>query len=367
MLNRSHTTSHTRRAFLSATSALGLAATGCARKDQNAYLTAVNRTWRPADLTPGAGLYRELIRAATLAPSSHNTQPWKFAIGSSSITVIPDFSRRCPEVDPDDHHLYVSLGCATENLAICARAAGLAVRIHAANEFRADLERGPVERSELLEAIPHRQSSRSEYDGTNLSLKNIGLLEEAAKGTGVSMVLVTGRAKLDRVAEFVAEGNQRQIGDKQWKRELVDWIRFNESQALSSRDGLYTKTTGNSEVAAPIGRVMVRWMLTAASQTKTDIKNIRSSPIVAVFTSESNDKNSWFEVGRCYERFALQATALGIRTAFVNQPGEVQSIRSQFASWLGIGTRRPDLIVRIGHGPEMPKSLRRPIEDVIVS
>jgi hypothetical protein len=36
-------------------------------------------------------------------------------------------------------------------------------------------------------------------------------------------------------------------------------------------------------------------------------------------------------VGRCYERFALQATALGIRNAFVNQPLEVPSLRSPFA------------------------------------
>lgn len=53
---------------------------------------------------------RELIRYATLAASSHNTQPWKFRIRKDRITILPDFSRRCPVVDPDDSHLFKSLG-----------------------------------------------------------------------------------------------------------------------------------------------------------------------------------------------------------------------------------------------------------------
>jgi hypothetical protein len=52
---------------------------------------------------------RELIRHATLAASSHNTQPWKFCIRRGSIVIQPDFSRRCPVVDPDDSHLFKSL------------------------------------------------------------------------------------------------------------------------------------------------------------------------------------------------------------------------------------------------------------------
>ena len=61
----------------------------------------------------------------------------------------------------------------------------------------------------------------------------------------------------------------------------------------------------------------------------------------------------------------LQATALGLKYAFINQPVEVQALRRQFASYLGIGERRPDLVVRFGAGPELPKSLRRPAEQVI--
>jgi len=61
----------------------------------------------------------------------------------------------------------------------------------------------------------------------------------------------------------------------------------------------------------------------------------------------------------------LQATALGLKYAFVNQPVEVARLRRQLAAYLGLGARLPDLVVRFGAGPELPKSLRRPVAQVI--
>jgi nitroreductase len=72
---------------------------------------------------------RELVRYATLAPSSHNTQCWKFRLEDRAISILLDLSRRCSVVDPDDHHLYVSLGCAAENLLQAAKAQGLSGQI----------------------------------------------------------------------------------------------------------------------------------------------------------------------------------------------------------------------------------------------
>jgi hypothetical protein len=85
-----------------------------------------------------------------------------------------------------------------------------------------------------------------------------------------------------------------------------------------------------------------------------------------VFVSDRNEPAGWVEAGRCCQRFALQATALRLRHAFINQPVEVAAVRGQFATYLGIGGRRPDLVMRFGYGPELPKSLRRPVERVIL-
>jgi nitroreductase len=67
---------------------------------------------------------KAFVRFATLAANGHNTQPWRFAIRESGVSILPDFSRRTPVVDPDDHHLFVSLGCAVENFLIAAEATG---------------------------------------------------------------------------------------------------------------------------------------------------------------------------------------------------------------------------------------------------
>lgn len=95
-------------------------------------------------------------------------------------------------------------------------------------------------------------------------------------------------------------------------------------------------------------------------------RQVRNSAGVAVFVPETSDKAHWVEAGRCCQRFALQATALGIRNAFLNQPVEIGSIRPQFASAFGLGNGRPDLIVRFGRGPTSPLSLRRPFQTVMV-
>lgn len=120
----------TRRQFVfaaGATIAAPLAVQGCSSgaRDES-YDQAVERTWRGAEraVSDRSSLH-ELVRYATLAPSSHNTQCWKFALQERRISIVPDFSRRCPAVDPDDHHLFVSLGCAAENLIQAAKAHAL--------------------------------------------------------------------------------------------------------------------------------------------------------------------------------------------------------------------------------------------------
>ena len=115
------------------------------------------------------------MRYATLAPSSHNTQCWKFSLEPQAITILPDLARRCPAVDPDDHHLFVSLGCAAENLVQAARAHGfmaLAGWDGARNALRIALDPAAPQAWALFQAIPQRQSTRADYDGRPLAAED---------------------------------------------------------------------------------------------------------------------------------------------------------------------------------------------------
>ncbi len=310
-----------------------------------------------------------LVRLATMAASSHNTQPWKFSLQPDRIDILPDLSRRLPVVDTDDHHLFASLGCAAENLLHAAAAAGFAADYSCrAGDGAAQVHLAPARpsRSALFEAIPHRQCSRSEYDGSLLDSEELRLLERAAMGAGVSLMWLTDRTRKEQVLEYVAQGNRAQIGDPAWRKELAAWVRFNESEARLTGDGLYGPAMGNPAVPRWLGSLAMRFTLSAKSQNDRDARHIRSSSAIAVFFSEVDDRPHWIEAGRSYQRFALQATAMNLRTSFINQPVEVAVLRTQFARHLGLGDRRPDLVVRIGRGPAMPRSMRRPVGQVIV-
>ena len=335
----------------------------------DAQVRSAGEAWRRHGLGRNRADTVALVRQATLAASSHNTQPWRFALEPGGISILPDLSRRCPAVDPDDHHLYASLGCAAENLLLAAQAAGLdgsAAYDAAEDRVRVALENATPVRTMLFEVLARRQNSRCEYDGTPLSAAELSLLEQAGQGRGVSVLLLSGAQQKEQVAEYVAAGNTAQFGDAAWTRELQGWVRFNAREAERLGDGLYGPVMGSPDVPRWLGALFMRLAFSAQAQNRKDLRHIRSSAAVAVLFSEADDKAHWVEAGRCYERLALQATALDLRTAFINQPVEVPALRPQFAAFLGIGPRRPDLVVRIGRGPEMPRSRRRPVEQVLV-
>lgn len=152
--------------------------------------------------------------------------------------------------------------------------------------------------------------------------------------------------------------------DQTFMRELIHWIRFNDTMAIEHLDGLTARSSGNPSLPAWLARRLLPFVMTEKGENDKYAKHVRSSDGVAVFAASTNDKAGWIAAGRAYQRFALQATALGIRQTFLNQPTEVVSLRPQIASYLGIGNRRPNLIVRFGSGPVLPPSLRRPIEAV---
>ena len=312
----------------------------------------------------------DLVRYATLAASSHNTQPWLFRASPNAIRIVPDRSRRTPIVDPDDHHLFTSLGCAAENLAIAA------ARMGQAGELTFDPSDGgsilfthhrtAAAASPLFDAIPRRQSTRAEYDQRVPSAADLDTLTNAATIPGVELLLITNRPEIDRIRDLVIAGNSAQFADPAFMRELKAWLRFSPRHALDRGDGLYSATTGNAALPEWMGSLAFDWLVSADSENARYARQLRSSAGVAVFVGDREDPEHWLNVGRACQRFALQATALGIRHAFINQPVEVVAVRPELAKVLGMPGRRPDIVMRFGYGPAMPFSARRPAHEVII-
>lgn len=309
---------------------------------------------------------REIIRYATLAANGHNTQPWRFKLSAHSIRIAPDFTRRTPIVDPDDHHLYVSLGCAAENLALAARARGLIGEPRFENGGVAfDHEPGAQDYSPLFAAIPQRQTTRAEFDARAVSSANLAELISASMTPGVDLALITERAQLDRVRDLVIASNSAQMADPAFMAELKQWVRFNPRSALEHGDGLYAAASGNPTLPDWLGPILFDLAVTAEAENDKYARQMDSAAGVAVFVAERADPEHWVAIGRACQRFALRATGLGLKLSFVNQPIEVADLRPELASLVGMANRRPDIVLRFGYGPTLPPSPRRPVETVL--
>jgi hypothetical protein len=320
--------------------------------------------------TSGTRDDRELVRLATLAASSHNTQPWLFRTAADSIAILPDRTRRCPVVDPDDAHLYKSLGCAAENLVHAASMQGHVAEVHydaSADAVLAQLRESPgLVPTELSGALSTRQCTKSPYDGSPVTLEHLVELERVATGDGVRCLVLTERAEKAAVSELVERGNRAQLADEAFRRELLTWIRFNPRAALDSGDGLAGRVNGQPPLPTMLGRLLAPLVVTPSAQAKADRTRLASSAGVAVFLTTTDRPTSWVEAGRAYERFSLKADLLGIRSAFINQPIEVSSLRGDLRATLGVSDH-PQLMVRFGHAPRGPYSLRRPVDEVLVA
>jgi nitroreductase len=309
----------------------------------------------------------DLLRYATLAANGHNTQPWRLVVSKNTIRLLADETRRTPVVDPDDHHLFVSLGCAMENLAIAARAAGRGGEVEIAQNgaLTLNLTKSVARAHSLFEAIPIRQSTRSEFDGRAVSSEDLAIIERTATEPGVRLIVLTKRAQIDAVGELVVAGSDAQMADPAFVTELGQWIRFNPDSAMRSGDGLFSPASGNPSLPTIIGNWAFSALVTPASERLKYARQIASSPALAVFVGDEADRFHWVKVGRACQRFCLAATSRGLKLAFVNQPVEVAALRPALASLIGEADKRPDLVLRLGYGPTMPYSPRRRVADLL--
>jgi nitroreductase len=331
-----------------------------------AYDAMVARLEAPLPEAPSA---EELVRYATLAANGHNTQPWRFSAGDGGITIGPDFARRTPVVDPDDHHLWASLGCAAETLRLAARGRGMAgeVAYDPAGEGRiaVDLTSGAAEVDARFAAIPVRQCTRSLYDGAPVAPDMADRLVAAARAAGAEALWVADPARVGRILDLVVEGNTRQIADPAFVAELKQWLRFNPGVAARRGDGLMSAASGNPSLPGWIGAPLFGLVFTAEAENSKYVAQVRSSAGIAVIVAPEDAPRGWVSAGRACQSLMLQATAEGLKCAFLNQATEVPELRAELQRVLAIGEARPSLILRVGRAPAMPRAPRRPVAEVL--
>ncbi len=373
MTDRPAQTRLNRRNFLRLTAAAGVVAVGGYALAEFApwldYAGQADAIWQPdaGTATMPANL-TTLVHYATLAANGHNAQPWRFALGADSIEIRPDSARRLPVVDPQDRELWISLGCALENLLLAARARGYAADItypDAADVIRVHLTADAPQGSPLFDAIPRRQNTRTAYDGQPVKTADLDRVLATPLEPGVTLRPITAAGDMAQVQEYVRQGNLQQYGDRAFLEELIGWLRFNQREALAFYDGLYSRCSGNPEAPRWLGQMFVA-SGKPEQQADADAAKLSGSAGALVIAAGADTRSAWVRTGQVYERLALQMTALGIKSAFVNQPIEVAALRGQFGSALGLAAAQPQLLLRFGYAPDLPRSLRRPVAQVLV-
>ncbi len=175
---------------------------------------------------------RGAIALATRAPSVHNTQPWQWLLGDSTVHLMADRTRQLPATDPDGRDLALSCGAALHHLRIALGALGWASKIHrlpnpADPGHLAAIEPHPHTPSEediaLAAAIPLRRTDRRTFSSWSVPTGHLDLMMQRASQAGALLVPITDTHFRHHLVTAINEAATRQETDPAYATELAQW------------------------------------------------------------------------------------------------------------------------------------------------
>ena len=305
-----------------------------------------------------------ILRAAVQAPSSHNTQPWAFAVAPGVIHLRADRTRALPVNDPDDRELVMSCGAALFNLRVAAWCAGAepavtllpdaadrdllaTVHLHGGGAPPDDVDR-------LHAAIELRRTHRGAFADRALPTGLPDALRACAHADGAWLAVIDDDAR-DRVADLVAEGDRMQWANRHWRRELAAWL-----HPRRKGDGLVTP-----HLFAPLARAAIATLDIGMPAAARDRERAEHAPAMVVLDTQGDRPCDWLAAGMALEHAVLHAASHGLQASYLNQPIQVPELRIHVASLLGRPCF-PQAIFELGHPvhPSRPTP-RRPLADVV--
>ena len=195
-----------------------------------------------------------ILHNASLAPSGHNSQPWRVRICKHNEWVIEaDPARRLPCVDPDNRELLLSLGAFLENLLITAATFGLhaEIDIMAKNCYDREIVRlvfqeGPL-RQFRLQTLKKRRTVKCGQLPRSLASSDLTRLMATAEEQVI--YAARGSKQAAFIAEAAVEAFRLQSHREEAQREFVRWLRLERAEVMRHRDGITTDSMEISGVA----------------------------------------------------------------------------------------------------------------------
>lgn len=316
--------------------------------------------------------WRAAVALAVLAPSSHNSQPWRFHPHPTgeALELYADRSRALPVVDPDDRELVMSCGAALFHLRVALRCAGFAGKVDilpdptdpdllARVRFGSPCE-PTVGDLALGEAIAQRHTVRRPFEPRPIPGDVVARLELAAEAEDAGLQVLHRPEERQCAADLVADADWRQGSDRSFRRELAAWIHPNRSH---SRDGMPGYAFAMGTVASYFGPFVVRTFDLGEGRAARDRELALGSPCMAVLWTEGDDPRAWIAAGQALARVLLTAQSAGVRASFLNQPLEHPTVRRVFENLCAV-PGRAQILLRMGYGPDVQPTPRRPVDEV---
>lgn len=307
-----------------------------------------------------------LLKYAVLAPSSHNTQPWKFRIIDDEIVeVFAEHDRWLKIADADQREMLISVGCALENLLIAAKHFGLTTEV----EYEPDKTREtlavrvtldtPVESNQLTESglfeyIPHRSTHHQAFINAPISAKVLSEIDSCCDISGVNLFLTESADIRAKVHDLIVRSDAIQFADPQYREELADWI----------GQGAF----GASWLLSQIESLAVAYLNFGKTIAESDAKVLRSAPVMGLITTVFNERTSQIKAGQVFERIYLTAHKFGLRVRPMSQICEIPEHKRELKNLVGLPHNHPQQPFLLGYaeysGAHTP---RRPPEKVLLN
>ena len=315
-----------------------------------------------------------LLRFAVLAPSSHNSQPWRFEVRDNLILVSPERARALPESDKNNRQLYISLGAAIENIITAADFYNLkynlryfpgefpnAAAVILFEDFGADSFLLPKDHGDML-AMTSRHTNRNKYTNEELPASFVKRLCAMSNDDLRVDILSAGKVK-DRIAEIVSDALIEAMDDKNFRRELSGYVKSN---ITSSKIGMPMFGFGMpTPVSFFASLILHMFNVNRLSRKNDDALLNEHTPHFAIISSRSDDPESWMMAGRLFQSMALLAERKNVKTAPMAAAIQIGDHYRKIMDALHTDFR-PQFFFRMGYCDDaMPHSPRLLAEDVI--
>jgi hypothetical protein len=262
------------------------------------------------------------LRYGILAPSIHNTQPWRFQVSDGNLSIFPDTSVWLKYADETMSNLYISLGCCIMNI-ICAASyfgfSAVPIIENAHNKQKAYIKiifkgsnKTDDEFSSLINEIPRRFSNKLHYKNIPFKPEIKQKLTSIGRKYKVDIALIDDSIKKDRLAELYYEAGLDFFQSKNFRHELSSWLRHNKTR---KHDGMPGFVNGMSFPQSLLGPFIIKHLPPIPKVLmKKDKALLKQSPVIGLISSKENTVQDWINVGQAYEELTLTATHEKIST-----------------------------------------------------